>query len=594
MYKLNTFFSFFPYLYIFLQIPREGVKKTLLNIKGFFLIKKYNFFNENYYLKKNPDIKKSKANPLLHYMFFGYKENKNPTPKFNTKYYTNKYNDVEASSLNPLVHYVLFGQYENRKISKKFRDINLNESAIKDYYEIISKSGEFNEKWYLTKYPEVRKFSIDPILHYIRIGIKKNYNPNPDFSSKGYIKLNFQGLNQYLNPLAHYILHGKLEGRRIRYTTKDLLSDFIYNILYNKNVFNFFKKILPVFDQVLFFTEWANPGEKDILHENTNVVYDNLNSKKVIFSRKIRYNSDKIELYFKLLLSKVIVIDSGFACLDYFKVRESQKVVQVWHACGAFKKIAFDLNFYDKRTIKGFYNQFPQYDSFIVSSEYVRGIYASAHKIDKKVVKAVGIPRTDNILDEKYIKSALEKFYNKWPELKNKTIILYCPTLRDTRIFNPEIDWEALNNSLNDNEILIIKRHIAMNYDILNGRSFSKIKYLDNESTFSLMFASSLMITDYSSVIFEYSLLNKPVIHYCPDYEQYIEERAFYLNFPDDLYGDVVKDSDALLNLIRKKLTHNDINIQKLREFKEKNMGACDGKSTKRVVDLINHYLTSE
>ena len=593
MYILNNFFSYFPYLYIFLQMPREGVKKTFMNIKAFFLIKKYDFFDENYYFGKNPDIKKSKINPLLHYMFFGYKENKNPNFRFNTKYYTTKHTDVDVS-LNPLVHYVLFGQYENRNISKKFRNIDLDESAINYYYKVISNSKEFNKEWYLNNYPEVRKFFMDPIFHYIRIGIKKNYDPSPDFSSKGYIKLNFRNLDEYINPVAHYIVHGKLEGRRTKYTIKDSWHNFIYNILNNKNVFNFFKKILPVFNQVLFFTEWINLKEKNILHENTKGVYDNLDAKKVIFSKRIRYGQDKIELYFKLLFSKVIVIDSGFACLDYFKIRKSQKIVQIWHACGAFKKIAFDLDFHDETTIEGYYNQFSQYNSFIVSSENIREIYASAHGIDKNVVQALGVPRTDKILDKGYRENSLEEFYNRYPELKNKIIILYCPTLRDGRIFNPKIDWETLNNSLNENEIYIIKRHIVMSYDILGGKSFSKIRYFDNESTFTLMFTSSLMITDYSSVIFEYSLLNKPVIHYCPDYDEYVDERDFYLNFPDDLYGAVVKDSDALLKLIREKLTRSDVNIQKLNEFKEKNMGACDGKSTMRVVKLIKHYLNSE
>jgi CDP-glycerol glycerophosphotransferase (TagB/SpsB family) len=574
-------------------MPREGIKKTFLNAKAFFLIKKYNFFHENYYFKKNPNIKKFKINPLLHYMFFGYKENKNPNPKFNGEYYLNKYHDVHASSLNPLVHYVLFGQYENRKTSEKFRSIDLNESTIKDYYELISKSKEFNKEWYFNKYPEVKKLPMDPIIHYIKIGIKKNYNPNSDFSSKGYTRLNFHGLKKNPNPLIHYISQGKFEGRRTRYTIKDTFSDFIYRILYNKKVFNFFKRIFPTYKQVLFFTEWVNSGEKNILHENTKIIYNNLDTKKIIFSRKIRYSQDKIELYFKLLFSKVIVIDSGFDCLNHFKLRENQKIVQVWHACGAFKKIAFDLSFYNKKTIRGFYNQFSQYDSFIVSSENIRGIYASAHKINKDVVKALGIPRTDLILDLKHKENSLEKFYNNWPELKNKTIILYSPTLRDQRVFNPNINWEALNNSLNENEIFIIKRHIAMNYDILEGKTFSKIRYLDNESTFTLMFASDLMITDYSSVIFEYSLLNKPVIHYCPDYEEYIHERDFYLNFPDDLYGTLVKDSDVLIKAIRKELTHGDIDIQKLKEFKQKNMEACDGKATERVVNLIEHYLNS-
>ena len=91
------------------------------------------------------------------------------------------------------------------------------------------------------------------------------------------------------------------------------------------------------------------------------------------------------------------------------------------------------------------------------------------------------------------------------------------------------------------------------------------------------------MITDYSSVIFECCLLNMPVIFYCPDYEEY--ERDFYLEFPQDTYGDFAINQDELQEAVLRNLKIP--NLEKLAEFRKKTMGACDGHSTERIANLI-------
>ena len=103
------------------------------------------------------------------------------------------------------------------------------------------------------------------------------------------------------------------------------------------------------------------------------------------------------------------------------------------------------------------------------------------------------------------------------------------------------------------------------------------------------MFVSKLMVTDYSSVIFEYSLLEKPVIHYCPDFEEYISIRDFYLDFETELYGDIVEDSIEFIEKIRNK--NYKLNHGKLEKFRDKFMSACDGHATDRVVKLIKKYM---
>lgn len=126
-----------------------------------------------------------------------------------------------------------------------------------------------------------------------------------------------------------------------------------------------------------------------------------------------------------------------------------------------------------------------------------------------------------------------------------------------------------------------------MKYDLLGGKKYSKIKNVNDISTYTLMNVSELMITDYSSVIFEYSLYNKPVIFYCPDYDDY--ERDFYIRFPEDLYGEFITDPNELPHSIHQSLSKKE--IPGIEKFRKKTMGNCDGFATERVAELIKSYL---
>jgi GT2 family glycosyltransferase len=106
--------SKFPSLYILLKMNRRGLKNTLTTIKGYKAIKKNNLLDIGYYLKNNEDVKKSGADPILHYISHGFKEDRKPNPLFDGSYYLKSYADVRNSNLNPLIHYSLYGIKENR------------------------------------------------------------------------------------------------------------------------------------------------------------------------------------------------------------------------------------------------------------------------------------------------------------------------------------------------------------------------------------------------------------------------------------------------------------------------------------------------
>ena len=205
--------SKFPGLYMLFNINETGIKNTLLNIKGYRSIKKDKLVDIGFYLKNNKSVRVSGMDPILHYIYHGFKEGKKPNPTFNGNYYLTRYKDVKKSNLNPLIHYSLYGKNEGRKTWGAAKNQNnINEEHQSDYDLIIS-SGLFDVNWYMDQYKEVDYSQIDPAYHYLREGAKKGYNPNPFFDTNWYLKNNPDVANANMNPLVHFIRYGAAELR---------------------------------------------------------------------------------------------------------------------------------------------------------------------------------------------------------------------------------------------------------------------------------------------------------------------------------------------------------------------------------------------
>lgn len=342
---------------------------------------------------------------------------------------------------------------------------------------------------------------------------------------------------------------------------------------------------LPVKNRVFFYTIRAD-GK---LLENSKYIYDELSEiPKVIVAKKLPHPVMlKPKIYYYLLTSKVIVTDDYVRYLRFTKLRPEQKLIQIWHACGAFKKFGLDAFSLLSRSEE--IATHSQYSMVSVSAEKVRTHYAKAFGIPVEKVRALGVPRTDTLLNEAECKKTRSEFFNNYPDLKGKKLYLYAPTFREDNgkvtKFDPQIDFKKLNESLSENEVFIINRHPVMKEKLTADAS--KIIDLTDVPTPALLCSASVLITDYSSIIYDASLLNLPMVFYCPDNETY--ERDFYLKYPDDLPGDVITDGKNLLNKCRETLKNPD--TEKIRIFRESQMGACDGNSAKRIADTIRKWV---
>lgn len=162
----------------------SGLRNALINIKGYRAIKKNHLFDEDYYLKNNCHIRQSGMDPLLHYIYHGFKEGRNPSPTFDTSYYL-KYVNVKNSGLNPLVHYSLYGINENRLTREP---------------ETVTKASNLDDEYRFTVIQYTPQHSTNPYYYMHRDGL----------TSQGVdIKFinNFPGIESVLKVKSNCIIH---------------------------------------------------------------------------------------------------------------------------------------------------------------------------------------------------------------------------------------------------------------------------------------------------------------------------------------------------------------------------------------------------
>ncbi|MBP2046662.1 glycosyltransferase [Methanobacterium aggregans] len=172
--------SKFPQLYILFNRKNNGLKNTYINLKGFNAIKNNHLIDIGYYLKNNKDIRVSGVDPILHYIYHGYQEGRNPNPQFNSKYYTEKYSDVKKSKLNPLIHYSLYGKKEGRQ-KKSLSQVSISKNEVVKNIDEVQKikrqvretPEKLNIAYVLWDFPALSQTFV---MNELRWLVENNYN----------------------------------------------------------------------------------------------------------------------------------------------------------------------------------------------------------------------------------------------------------------------------------------------------------------------------------------------------------------------------------------------------------------------------------
>lgn len=336
---------------------------------------------------------------------------------------------------------------------------------------------------------------------------------------------------------------------------------------------------------------------RDDISGNFAFVHDKLKDDKnldlnfILSDHTISFMTIKEILRFTKLCatSKVIILDEFTPMIHYIDLREDTKLIQLWHACGAFKTFGFTRLSKPKGSPQPARNH-RSYDYVTVSSTYCKKCHSEGFGIPTNNVVATGIPRTDVFFDEHYKQQVRDKFYEEHPNFIGKKIILFAPTFRgmvkETAFYPIEMfDVEEVCRQIPDDYAIIIKHHPFVNdAQPIPEQYADRVIDLsaDNELN-DLLFVTDVIITDYSSLVFEASLLDIPMIFYAFDLEKYINERDFYFDFKLYVPGKIVYSLDELIASIN----NNDFCTEKIGPFADMFFDKRDGKATDRVVKLI-------
>ncbi len=317
--------------------------------------------------------------------------------------------------------------------------------------------------------------------------------------------------------------------------------------------------------------------------------------KKIVHLRGDRRDGSSIsatlKLWKDLTTAKYILLDDFFGPVSTMKVRSGQEIVQLWHGAGAFKKFGFS-RIGTGDNITNVHTGYRKYTKASVTAEPIRECFAEAFDIDIEKVKAVGSPRTDIFFSEEERAAASERVYGKYPELKEKKVVLIAPTYRGRKVEDAEYAFDKLQadrlaKELGDEYAVAVKWHPALFNNIRRGICSFESEGIIDTSDYSdindLLVVTDILITDYSSVIFDWYLLDKPVVYFTYDLAEYEAGRGLYYEFREYVYGAVTENYSDLIDAVKKA----DMCAEKRDAFGEKFMSACDGKSTENVIKWI-------
>ncbi len=300
---------------------------------------------------------------------------------------------------------------------------------------------------------------------------------------------------------------------------------------------------------------------------------------------------DRFRLASALARADVIVLDDSFPPLDWVDLDPDVRIVQLWHAAGAFKTVG-----YSRAGKPGDLDPFSRfqkdYTAAIVSSDLDVPFYAEAFGIPEARVVPTGIPRMDRFFDPEARAAGSAAARAAFPEIAGRQTILFAPTyrgetIRDATYAYDLLDYAALHALCIDRDaVVIIKMHPFVQQPPVIPEAF-RDRIIDGSAAAvdvnDLLLVVDLLITDYSSIVFEYSTLGRPMLFFAYDLDGYVAARDFYFPFESFVPGRIVRTFAELLDAIRA----DDYEVEKVAAFAARHFAHHDPGSTDRVIDQL-------
>ena len=289
-----------------------------------------------------------------------------------------------------------------------------------------------------------------------------------------------------------------------------------------------------------------------------------------------------------LATSDIVLIDDYCGLLGELDIAPETRIIQLWHAGSGFKSIGYSR--FGTYGPAGRVGAHRKYTYAITGSKNLIPVYAEAFGIEESAVVATGLPRIDTFLNKERTQKVIAGFFDQYPNLNGKRIILFAPTFRGRGIEDAyydysRIDFGKLYEMCGETSVVLFRMHHFVTVPVPIPPEYAD-RLLDFESfpeTNDLLHVADVLITDYSSVVYEFSLLDKPMLFYAYDKDLYSAVHGFHRDYGATAPGKVCSTFDALV----KALQNEDYGMSRLEAFRRENFDYTDTCSADRVIDWL-------
>ncbi|WP_424475203.1 bifunctional glycosyltransferase/CDP-glycerol:glycerophosphate glycerophosphotransferase [Oceanobacillus kimchii] len=378
------------------------------------------------------------------------------------------------------------------------------------------------------------------------------------------------------------------------FKTKRKFYIFIYEYVFLK---------LKMKEDIVFLESFLGKSYSDnpkhiyeyMINNNMNYKYVwSVREKKDIPGNPMQVERFSLRYFYYLAKAKYWVSNARLP--KYLTKREGNVYLQTWHGT-PLKTLVFDIkeiHSADPKHKESFYDESRKWDYLNSPNQYSSDIFRSAFKYDKEMLE-FGYPRND-ILYTKNNEKDINMLKDKIGIPKGKEVILYAPTWRDDEFFSRgnykfslHLDLKKMQEKFGDTHILMLRTHyhIANSIDVseFEGFVYDRSKYDDIAE---LYLVSDMLITDYSSVFFDYAHLKRPILFYTYDLEKYRDDlRGFYFDMEKEVPGPLLRTTDEVINSVE---NIDDINTKyshTYQKFYDKFCQWDDGRASEKTVNTV-------
>lgn len=441
------------------------------------------------------------------------------------------YNDLKEDYTDEIANAFLDKQFLNfyrKNIVKHFK----NNECVDAHFEKLSEA--------------VMKLNPNILAQYDRV-LKKEISA-----------LESGNINKYKKISArHHLLRDIRNGIK----TKRKLKILIYKRLFIKSKM---KK------ELIFFESFQGKSYSDspkYIYEHmikNNMEYKYvwcINEKQDIPGNPIQVKRLSLRYFYYLAKAKYWVNNARFP--NYVEKRAGNRYLQTWHGT-PLKRLAADMDDVhmpgtdSAKYKRNFFNETQKWDYLIAPNAYSAKIFKRAFWFDQVMIES-GYPRND-ILYYGNNKENIEWLKKKMNLPLNKKVILYAPTWRDDEFyakgqykFSLQLDLIKMQQQLADEYIVLLRMHYVIASQInISGFEGFVYDFSSYNDVAELYLVSDILITDYSSVFFDYANLKRPILFYTYDLERYRDQlRGFYIDIEEEVPGPLLNTTDEVIHSIK-------------------------------------------